>query len=139
MYRVTKQIDFCYGHRLTRYEGKCRNLHGHNGRVEIELLGEALDGRGMVADFGDIKQIMKAWIDENLDHGMILYREDPALPFIQAQGERCYVMDENPTAEAIAKLIYQKAKSFGLPVDKVTFWETPSSSAIYSEDSGQTR
>ena len=33
MYRVTRQIDFCYGHRLLNYAGKCKNLHGHNGRA----------------------------------------------------------------------------------------------------------
>ena len=58
MYVVTKRIDFCYGHRLLNYEGKCKYLHGHNGRVEIELEGERLDDRGMVTDFGDIKRVM---------------------------------------------------------------------------------
>ena len=42
---------------------KCRFLHGHNGRVEIELEGESLDARGMLIDFGDIKSGMKQWIE----------------------------------------------------------------------------
>ena len=37
MFRVTRQIDFCYGHRLLNYEGKCRYLHGHNGRAVIVI------------------------------------------------------------------------------------------------------
>ncbi|MFP6574748.1 MAG: 6-carboxytetrahydropterin synthase, partial [Pirellulaceae bacterium] len=37
MYYVTRQIDFCYGHRLLNYEGKCRHLHGHNGRAVIKI------------------------------------------------------------------------------------------------------
>jgi 6-pyruvoyltetrahydropterin/6-carboxytetrahydropterin synthase len=133
MYRVKKVIDFCYGHRLTNYTGKCRYLHGHNGRVEIELVGDTLDDRGMLTDFGDIKTIMKDWIDQNLDHRMILRDTDPALEFIRASGEPYYVIDENPTAEAIAKLIYRKAREFDLPVVRVSLWETPSSLATYSE------
>ena len=69
MFRVTQEIDFCYGHRLLNYPGKCRHLHGHNGRVLIALEGERLDARGMLVDFGDIKRSIRTWIDLNeLDH-----------------------------------------------------------------------
>ncbi len=37
MFRLTQEIDFCYGHRLLNYSGKCRHLHGHNGRAVIVL------------------------------------------------------------------------------------------------------
>ena len=53
MFRVTRQIDFCYGHRLLNYSGKCRFLHGHNGRAVITIEAEQLDERGMVLDFTD--------------------------------------------------------------------------------------
>jgi 6-pyruvoyltetrahydropterin/6-carboxytetrahydropterin synthase len=42
-------------------------------------------------------------------------------------------MDENPTAENLAKLIFKYTKKKGFPVVKIQFWETPSSSAIYQE------
>src|SRR5687768_3779941 len=77
MFRVTRQIDFCYGHRLLNYEGKCKYLHGHNGRAIITIESGQLDQRGMVLDFSDIKRVVSGWIDENLDHRMILHREDP--------------------------------------------------------------
>lgn len=138
MYRVAKYIDFCYGHRLINYEGKCRYLHGHNGRVRIELAGDGLDARGMLADFGDIKRVVKQWIDDNLDHRMILSRQDPMLAYFQANGEPHYVIDENPTTEAIARLIYTKARELGLPVTRVVLWETPDSSAEFGQaDSAQ--
>ena len=63
MYRITQQIDFCYGHRLLNYAGKCRNLHGHNGRVQISLEAADLDNRGMLIDFTDIKKSIATWID----------------------------------------------------------------------------
>jgi 6-pyruvoyltetrahydropterin/6-carboxytetrahydropterin synthase len=134
MYRVVKCLDFCYGHRLQDYEGKCKHLHGHNGRVEIEMAGDTLDRRGMVTDFGDIKRVMKVWIDENLDHRMLLREDDPALEFIRSAGEPHYTMKENPTAEAIARLIFGKARELGLAVSRVTLWETPDSFATYSEE-----
>ena len=135
VYRVTRQIDFCYGHRLLDYEGKCRHLHGHNGRAVIALEGGSLDGRGMLVDFGDIKRTVQRWIDENLDHNMLLRRDDPILPFLQAQGERVFVMEENPTAENIARLIYERTAAAGLPVIEVILWETPSCNAAYSRSS----
>ncbi len=78
MFRVTREIDFCYGHRLLNYDGKCKYLHGHNGRAVITIESDKLDARGMVIDFSDIKRVVSNWIDENLDHRMILHRDDPA-------------------------------------------------------------
>ena len=132
MFRVTKEIHFCYGHRLLDYAGKCRHLHGHNGRAVITLEGPALDERGMLVDFAEIKRKVQLWIDENLDHNMLLCREDPLLPVLQERGERVFVMDANPTAENIARLIYERAAEAGLPVVEVTLWETPNCHAAYA-------
>lgn len=131
MYRVMKVIDFCYGHRLLNYQGKCRYLHGHNGRVEIELSSEALDSLGMVRDFNEIKQTIHTWIDRELDHKMLLCRKDPVLPILQELGEPFFVMEQNPTAEAIAQLIFEYTASQGFPVTAVRLWETDRSVADY--------
>jgi len=132
MYRVTRQIEFCYGHRLLDYAGKCRHLHGHNGLAVVTLEGPALDDRGMLVDFGEIKSKLQRWIDEELDHNMILRHDDPILPTLQERGERVFVMDSNPTAENIARLIYDRARSAGLPVVEVVLWETPNCHATYT-------
>lgn len=132
MYTVTKEIYFCYGHRLMNYEGACRHLHGHNGKIEVELQREKLDARGMVVDFTDIRSVIKDWIDGTLDHTMLLRKDDPLVSVFKEKGERFYVMNENPTAESIAKLIYDYARSKNLPVTRVTLWETESSFATYT-------
>jgi 6-pyruvoyltetrahydropterin/6-carboxytetrahydropterin synthase len=131
MYRVTREITFCYGHRLLNYSGKCRFLHGHNGKAEITLESDKLDDRGMVLDFSEIKQVVNAWIDSSLDHKMLLHRDDPVLPMLQAKGEPVFVMDTNPTAEAIARLIFDFATSRGFPVVEVRLWETDTCCATY--------
>ncbi|MCG3111231.1 MAG: 6-carboxytetrahydropterin synthase [Candidatus Manganitrophus sp.] len=133
MYKVTREIHFCYGHRLLNYSGKCRHLHGHNGKVEIELFSEKLNDLGMVRDFEEIKQVVQVWIDDNLDHNMILCRRDPLIPALEERKERYFLIDENPTAEAISKLIYDYAVSQKLPVSEVRLWETPKSFASYRE------
>lgn len=133
MFRVSREIDFCYGHRLINYDGKCRHLHGHNGRAVIVLQAETLDERGMLVDFGDIKRHVQRWIDENLDHNMLLCVDDPILPVLRERGERVYAMEENPTAEAIARLIFEQARSAGLPVVEVTLWETPRCHATFAD------
>src|SRR5260370_29321008 len=99
MFRVTREITFCYGHRLLNYDGKCRHLHGHNGRVVLTLEADRLDALGMVMDFSSIKQTVGSWIDTTLDHKMLLHRDDPVLSFLRQQGEPVYVLDVNPTAE----------------------------------------
>ena len=131
MFAVTRHIEFCYGHRLLNYEGKCRHLHGHNGRVEVDIEAAQLDARGMVYDFSDIKEAIKNWIDETLDHRMLLCKDDPILPILKQRGELVCAMDENPTAENIAKLIFNHARAKGLPVVEVRLWETPTSYATY--------
>ena len=133
MYKVLKEIHFCYGHRLLNYDGKCAHPHGHNGKVEIKLASKTLAERGTVFDFGDMKEIIQKWLDSELDHKMILKKGDPLINSLKSLGEPYFEMDENPTAEALAKLIFQYAKTKKLPVAKVTFWETVSSSASYSE------
>ncbi len=133
MFKITKEIYFCYGHRLLNYNGRCAHPHGHNGRIQIELEADRLDNRGMVYDFGDVKDLVQKWVDENLDHKMILQKSDPILSKLQELGEPYFAMEDNPTAEALAKLIFHQAKSQKLPIMKITFWETASSSASYSE------
>ena len=131
MYSVTKRIDFCYGHRLLDYDGLCKYPHGHNAVAEIEVRTETLDRRNMVVDFGDIKRLVKDWIDRELDHRMILRHDDPLVKALQALGEPVYLLDSNPTVERIARLVFDVSREQGLPVDRVTVWETPSSWATY--------
>ncbi len=132
MFRVARKIDFCYGHRLLNYDGKCKFLHGHNGRAVITLETATLDPRGMVVDFSDIKRIVSHWIDEQLDHHMLLHRDDPAVPLLQRLGEPMFLMDVNPTAENIARLIYDYTHEQGFPIVEIRLWETPNCYATYT-------
>lgn len=131
MHKIKKSFHIAYGHRLLDYKGKCANLHGHNAVVEITLKAAKLNRDGMVMDFTVLGQKMKTWLDENLDHKLILAKADPLAPILQKQGQKCFLMADSPTAETLAKLIFNAAAGMKLPVDKVAFWETPTSMASY--------
>ncbi|HZA36797.1 MAG TPA: 6-carboxytetrahydropterin synthase, partial [Vicinamibacterales bacterium] len=69
--------------------------------------------------------------DETIDHQMVLRRDDPLVAPLQALGEPMFLVDSNPTVEHIAKVIFDHAAGAGLPVVRVTVWETPTSFASY--------
>lgn len=134
MFRITKSVAFCYGHRLLNYAGKCRHLHGHNARAVIALENDVLDDRGMVYDFNDVGKLVKDWIDSEIDHTLLLHKDDPLLPALHAAGERVLVVGWNPTAENIAKMIFDFLIEKRYPVKDVTVWETDTCCASYSEN-----
>jgi len=131
MHKIKKTFHLAYGHRLLNYKGKCENLHGHNGVVEVTLKAARLNSEKMVMDFTELGRTIKTWLDANLDHRVILAAADPLAPVLKKLGQSCYLTAENPTAEVLAKLVYDTARGLRLPVDEVAFWETPTSMAAY--------
>ena len=132
MYEIVKRVEFSFAHRLVNYDGKCNRPHGHNGVAEVTLRSETLNELGMVEDFGAVGDVVGGWIDENLDHRMILRRDDPFVAAIEELGQHAFLTDAEPTAENIAKTIFEQVVDMGLPVVAITFWETPDSSATYT-------
>ena len=128
---ITQQMHFSYGHRLLNYTGKCTHLHGHNGLVELVFESEGLDPGGMVVDLGDVKKWLRSWLETNLDHQMILRKDDPLVPVLKEMKEPCYLLDVDPTVENLAKEIFHQAEKGGLPIVEVRLWETPARFASY--------
>jgi len=131
MYKITKVIHFCYGHRLLDYKGPCRFLHGHNAKAEIELTSDTLNPLGMVMDFAKVKEHIQGWVDSVLDHKMLLNEKDPIVPQLKTLKEPFVALPQNPTAETLAQMIFDEARRAGFPVSQVTLWETPNSFATY--------
>lgn len=132
MFNITKEVFFCYGHRLMGHPGKCRHVHGHSVKASISVSASTLNDQGMVCDFADIGSLALSYIDTVLDHNLLLHRDDPLVPALQKGGERFMLLDEHPTAEYLAKMIYDEVKSKGLEVTSVSLWETTSSCATYT-------
>lgn len=130
---MSKTASFAYSHRLLDYKGKCKNLHGHNGRVELILETKTLNGAAMAADFTEFGAALRSWVDLNLDHKTILCARDPLLKKLKEAGQSCFETAGNPTAETLAELIFTEMKKLSLPVSEVKFWETDNSMASFSK------
>lgn len=131
MFRVTQELRFCYGHRLLGHPGKCARLHGHNARVFVVLRADGVDAQGMVIDFDTVEDRTRRYLDEALDHRMLLQQGDPACAALAGIGESFVALEVAPTAENLAKLIYQQLLRSGLPVAEVRLEEQPGSTASY--------
>ncbi len=117
MFTVTKRMEISACHKLDLdYESKCRNLHGHNWIVEVEISAKELTSAGMVIDFTIIKKMIHGYFD----HGYLNQ-----------------LMIENPTAENIAMYIYNTLANEILMhndtarVTKITIQESEGNTACY--------
>lgn len=133
MFTITKDVYFCYGHRLMHHPGKCRHLHGHSVKASITVAAKELDVQGMVCDFSEVQQVASKYIDENLDHNFLLHRDDPLCMILASANERFLAIDSHPTAENLAKMIFVYMQEKCFAVTQVTLWETTSSNATYYE------
>lgn len=137
-YTVTKVFTFDSGHRLSNYDGKCKQLHGHTYHLELTVGCEELDSLGMVLDFNVLKDIYKQEVDSLLDHRLMLYEDDTANQVLARNlpvGDKSVVFTSfNPTAENIGRFLFSLFQSRlpgdrGLRVDRLTLYETPTSFA----------
>ena len=92
MYEVRVTADFAAAHFLRDYHGKCENLHGHSYKVYAHVAGSELDEGGMLLDFSVLKSALKK-VCALLDHTNL--NDNP-------------YFDQNPSAERIARFIYEK-------------------------------
>jgi len=129
MYQLMVRSHFDAAHFLRGYQGKCSKCHGHRFHYSVGISGETLNDLGILIDFKDVKSILKDEIEEVLDH--CLLNEDVP-PFDRI----------NPTAENIAKLIYDivnqtTASYFSellLDLDWVEVYESENCGIRYWED-----
>tara|TARA_Y100000310_G_C20346340_1_gene652207 strand:- start:213 stop:668 length:456 start_codon:yes stop_codon:yes gene_type:complete len=151
MFTITRRLEFDAGHRVYQHESKCSNVHGHRYKIDLTCSASELDELGRIIDFGVIKQLCGGWLDDNFDHGMILYKHDPLKRLWESFGRhelglgdftsygnhKFYLMDTNPTAENIAQHLYQIFQSlldqYHITVVNVRVWETPNCYADYTE------
>ena len=140
---LVRQLKFCAGHRLYRHESKCAFFHGHNYRVDVEVVGSGggteVDSVGRIVDFSLIKKRMLGWLDDHWDHGFLIYEEDEnALAAIKmVQPTKYFVMPCNPTAENMARYLLEVVapnvlRDLGVVARKVIVWETDESCAVAS-------
>lgn len=142
MFILKNEIQFDMAHYLSGYEGKCNNIHGHRYKLVVKVGSEELhkEGqlRGMVDDFGNIKEKLKK-IEQLFDHKLILEdneegrRVGEGLKQLASHFSILYV-PYRTTAEEMSRDIFNRLKAEGLKVVEVELFETPTNSCIYRED-----
>ena len=130
--KIAKEFRWEMGHRLLCHAGKCKNLHGHSYRMQVEISGDELTN-GMLMDYYDLKQIVQPFVDE-LDHCFIINKKDERL--LKAAEElktKKVIIDYETTAENLCKYFIGKILESGLPAQikklKVKIFETSTSYA----------
>lgn len=110
MITCTRRIEFDAAHRVLNHESKCKMLHGHRYALEATFAAQDLDPLGRVIDFGEVKNLLGSWIDNNLDHNTILSIQDKNLgnKISSETTQNIYYTNFNPTAENIAKHILEE-------------------------------
>lgn len=120
--------DICMGHRVVGHEGKCKNLHGHNYRFTFHCVAKSLDSVGRVIDFSCIKSTLCQWLEDNWDHKMLLWENDPSLHQLERIDNTVVCFPYNPTAENIGKYLLESIAPTLLPdgvvLEKVVVEET---------------
>lgn len=123
MYELTVEVSFAAAHQLRGYKGNCENIHGHNWRVQINVVAEVLNEIDIAMDFRELKKIATEVVSP-LDHVLL----NDVFPFTE----------KNPSSENISKWIFdslkKKINSGFLRVTAVTVWESDTASASYYED-----
>lgn len=119
MYEIAIEDTFDAAHCLRDYNGSCSRLHGHTYKVRAAFRFRTVEASGLAFDFRQAKELLGS-ILEHLDHQ---YIND--LPEFSIQ---------NPSAENIAKFIFDGIKARIAQVYSISVWETPTSCATYFKE-----
>ncbi|MDG6894828.1 6-carboxytetrahydropterin synthase QueD [Volucribacter amazonae] len=140
-FKISKEFSFDMAHLLDGHDGKCQNLHGHTYKLQVEVsqsLQQTRAKKGMVMDFGDIKNIVKRAILDPLDHAFIYdqhsERESQIAQLLNQLNSKTFAFPTRTTAEEMARFIFNRLKyEENLPVSAIRLWETPTSFCEYQE------
>lgn len=140
---ITRKCNFDSGHRVMNEFMKCYNIHGHTYLAECSWSHKNMEEIGYAIDFKEIKRVFLQWIDDILDHGMILNPHDTKLiettreygtklwlMSLAGEGQYCNPSVENITREVflameiLTNVLYGNSDT-GLKVYEIKIFETP--------------
>ena len=114
--RLTKSFRFEAAHDLPTFppDHKCRRLHGHSFRFDVNVEGDVDPRLGYLIDYGDIKTATDPLV-KRLDH---------------------YYLNEieglsNPTSEVIAKWLWDRLKPVLPQLSSIVVYETCTTACEY--------
>ncbi len=145
---LTRKCTFDSGHRVMNEAMKCFNMHGHTYVAELTFLFSQIEEIGYAIDFKEIKRVGLQWIDDKLDHGMILNpHDDDVIKAVEATNSKLWLMSLNgigeycnPSAENIVKEIFLAQEILfrnydNLKISHIKLFETPNCWVSCTENS----
>lgn len=125
MLSICRTFEFEAAHYLPNHLGKCRNLHGHSYKLEVEFVGETCPNGdapeyGMLEDFGNVKKFITDNVIDKLDHTVL----NDVAPFY-------------PTAENLVIWIKNEIQfkhNLRCKLARIRLWETSTSWAEWRND-----
>lgn len=139
---ISIKHNFETAHRLPFLGGKCTNWHGHSWQVEVSIFNTNFDTgineNGISCEYGLVKEVIRTWIDQELDHGTMIGAQDKMLEHFIRDGTKLFIFGEDgeyekmpwPTVEAVAAMLGDKLQeqittiNSGLFIDIVRVQET---------------
>lgn len=94
---VSIRHNFETAHRLPFLEGKCQSIHGHSWEVEF-IFDYPLDTNGLSLEFGNLKAVLRGWVDTYLDHGTMLGQDDTLLSAFMQENSKVFIFGSHPFA-----------------------------------------
>ena len=120
MFELKIKTRFAAAHKLAMVGKKCENLHGHNWKIEVNIIGEKLNDAGVLIDFGEVKKYISV-IMNRLDHTYL--------------NENKIFANSPPSSEKIAvyiaKALQEMIEDSSINVSRVSAWESDDSCATY--------
>lgn len=137
MQYITRQGTFDSGHRVMNERMKCFNIHGHTYKYELQFSFQQMEDIGYALDFKEIKRVGCQWIDDELDHGMILNpMDEDVIEATNKVGGKLWLMTLNgtqycnPSVENLAREVFMSQEIIFekyplLNVHHLRLYETP--------------
>jgi len=135
---IVRKGTFDSGHRVMNEKMKCFNMHGHTYLYELEFEFEEMAEIGYAIDFKEIKRVGCQWIDDKLDHGMILNPKDEIvikatndtssklwLMSLNGSNEYCNPSVENIAKELFLAMMVLFSRYQHLRISQIILYETP--------------
>jgi 6-pyruvoyltetrahydropterin/6-carboxytetrahydropterin synthase len=136
MLYITRDHSTCTGHRVVGQGGHCENLHGHQYLFRLSCIADELDDVGRILDFGEVKKLLCSWLDNNWDHRMLIWEEDPWRDALTKIDKSIVWVPFNPTIEHLCRYLVNEVgpsvfHGTSVTLFKVEGFETDKCSAVY--------
>ena len=99
---------------------KCGRMHGHNYVVDVAIEKETNEN-GMIVDFIEVKKDIREFLNQHLDHKLLIAGAAPDMEFEQVNWskEEQYNPDDGPIKSLIIRTVF--GKEYTIPKMDIAF------------------